>query len=336
VPWWSSNLPGSRLKSEPRRRLLESLERSVTTYCDDVSAALQRGARRWVDDVAAQVEADTRTAANRIRAALETPASDAQVAALADIERGLTAFRAAVAAWDATTQGPTQAPMAMAVGTPSHLATACVICERLAGVPFDYMAHAQFELARRTERRAEHVRAGGFCPIHTWQYAETASDVGIALAYAQLAHTAAELLSSPARIEDTPDGPAAAVAQLMPGPGRCPACRALADVERDAVAQVVAGLPAHTDGRQAPSLCVRHLAAVLADDPRHDRSRWLAQRLVDTLRRASEDMRTYSLKREALRGQLLSAEERAACLSVIRFLVGSREPARPWRTDDEL
>ena len=64
---------------------------------------------------------------------------------------------AAFASVNAIASSPTPTP---------RLAARCVICEQLGDLPFRYMAYAQWEIARREERRTEHGRRGGFCPLH--------------------------------------------------------------------------------------------------------------------------------------------------------------------------
>jgi plasmid stability protein len=123
---------------------------------------------------------------------------------------------------------------------PARALTRCAICERLADVAFEYMAQAQGELATGRERQAEHARSGGFCPTHTWQYAEIASDLGIAQGYAELTEAAADRLRAAEQDASTEDELQAALAQLLPGPERCPACVALAEAERAAVRELLA------------------------------------------------------------------------------------------------
>lgn len=66
------------------------------------------------------------------------------------------------------------------------------------------------------------------------------------------------------------------------------------------------------------------------------RARALAQRFVRTLRRLSEDMQTYSLKRQSLRGHLPSDEEEMAIVRLASYVAGHRELVRPWRRNDEI
>ena len=56
--------------------------------------------------------------------------------------------------------------------------------------------------------------------------------------------------------------------------------------------------------------------------------------LAATLRRDSEDMRDYALKREGLHSGLITAEESRAHLDALRHLAGLPELTRPWADVD--
>jgi len=326
---------GEKLAEDTRHRLLEAVDAAVAAYVDHVRSALIRGAGRWVEEIAAAVQRDTQGAAERVLENARHPGSDEHLALLGRLEKELAGFRGEIAHWETPTVTAAEESAPISPAASPGRAAPCAICERVALVPFDYMAHAQWELARRQEGRSEHVRTGGFCPLHTWQYAEIASEAGIALGYAPLAEAAAESIESVDGAGSAEDALAAAIARFMLGPERCPACVALADAEHDAVGDFIASLP-ETSAGQAPLLCLRHLGAVLAAGPGSERALWLARRLAETLKRASEDMRTYALKRDSLRSYLQSEEERAAAIQAIARLAGRRELVRPWRLTDEI
>jgi hypothetical protein len=246
--------------------------------------------------------------------------------------------RPGAAAWDidptAAEAEALQATQAPGERAPAPTLTRCAICEQLTLAAFHYMAEAQGELAAERERRGERARSGGFCPTHTWQYAEIASDLGIAIAYAELAEAAADRLRAAEREASTENELRGAVAQLLAGPDRCPACLALAEAERATIRELLAELqpePESADDATVPALCVAHTAAVLVAHPGLERGSRFVRALAETLGRASEDMRTYSLKRESFRRQLLSDEEQAAYLQAISYLTGNRDLIRPWR-----
>jgi plasmid stability protein len=338
LPWRLSVMPTARLEDEGYRLLKAALAQAAITAADSARSALVEAAARWVEDLGDRIEQVLLDAAGRVRTRLGIPVTDRDMRALGDVEERLATFRAEVAAWDvdvAAAQDEAQQGMPTSTGqAPARALTRCAICERLADVAFEYMAQAQGELATGRERQAEHARSGGFCPTHTWQYAEIASDLGIAQGYAELTEAAADRLRAAEQDASTEDELQAALAQLLPGPERCPACVALAEAERAAVRELLAELPAgpdDVDDAAVPALCVVHTAAVLAANPGLERGSRFVRALADTLGRASEDMRTYSLKRESFRRQLLSDEEQAAYLQAISYLAGNRDLIRPWR-----
>jgi GTPase SAR1 family protein len=338
VPWWFSIARPARLEDGGRRRLLEALEHGIATYCDDVQRAIAEAANLWVAAFGADVEAETRRSADRLRERLRLPGSDRHLALLEQTEQRLAGFRQKLGTWN---PGPAlehaQALEALHSRERARAAIgSCVICERIGRVPFDYLAHEQYELATRENSRTAHAERGGFCALHTWQYAETASDLGIALAYGELAQSAARLLRSAEQSESTEEELRDAALHFVPGRERCPVCLAVAEAERDAVAELLAHLPTAPSDANTPPLCILHAAAVLAADPGDERGRWIVRSLSDALERAAEDMQTYALKRESLRRHLMNDEERAAYLQAIARVAGHRELARPWRIDDEI
>jgi hypothetical protein len=340
LPWRLSMLGTSRLESEGYRLLSEGVAEAAGTVADMARDLLVQTAARWADDLSDWTQRAILDATDRVRTRLAMPDSDADAQTLAEVGQRLAAFRAEVAAWridptaaEAEELAAMQAPTPR---TPSRTLSRCHVCERLSLAAFDYLAHAQAELATQPQRRDEHVRSGGFCQTHTWQYAEIASDLGIALGYAELAEAAGERLRTAGQEASTLEELGTAVARLLTGPERCPACIALADAERAVVRELLAESQARPGGDPAaPALCVTHTAAVAAAAPGPEQARRFVRALADMLTRASEDMRTYSLKRDSFQRQLLSDEEQAAYLQAISYLVGSRDLVRPWQPGND-
>jgi hypothetical protein len=110
----------------------------------------------------------------------------------------------------------------------------------------------------------------------------------------------------------------------------------VAEAQSTAVQDLIDRLPEEPADGATPSLCVPHLAAVLAAGPGLERARWLARGLADALERAAEDMQMYALLRESLRGHLLTDEERTAYLRTVSRIAGQRRLAYPVRNDDRL
>jgi hypothetical protein len=55
--------------------------------------------------------------------------------------------------------------------------------------------------------------------------------------------------------------------------------------------------------------------------------------LATALRRAAEDMRSYALKREALRHSLVTDDETRAHSDALRLLAGAAALAEPWEPE---
>ena len=328
-PKLASGLSSARPR-DSSRQLQGALEASIDVYCQQARDAFAQAAEDWTRDLDDRVQRDLADAAARVRSRLDTPYRDDHATRLEDLASDLSAFQGDLVAWMPSPDDEPEAVLPTATDS-SAVAGPCAICQRVAMVPFEYLAHAQYELATRADRRAEHAAAGGFCPLHTWLYAQAADPVGIALTYAELATTLAGELHSAAGSPQVE----AILQQFRPTPDRCPVCRALGEAERAALADVLDQVSL-ADGTPPPiNLCVGHLAAVLACEPPMEQARSLIAVFAGAMLRAAEDMRTFALKRQALRRGLLNQQERTAPLQAILRIAGHRELARPWRTDED-
>ena len=191
----------------------------------------------------------------------------------------------------------------------------------------DYLRRSQFRLATREGEQQRHALAGGFCPLHTWQYAAMASPLGMSAGYPKLAAAVADALNSISEQDGTVADLAGGVADVAPQPGTCPLCAALAERERKAVSETVRQAPA---APTAAALCLRHLALALAAGPPPETGRAMVRALADALRRDGDDMRAYALKREGLHSGLVTQEESRAHLRALRRLAGLSALTQTW------
>lgn len=86
----------------------------------------------------------------------------------------------------------------------------------------DYLRRSQFRLATREGDQERHALAGGFCTLHTWQYAAIASPLGISAGYPKLAAAVADALEFLSEQAGTVADLAGRVAAVAPQPGTCP------------------------------------------------------------------------------------------------------------------
>jgi small GTP-binding protein len=336
LPWWLALIPAARLTNLQARQLSETLDATVASYRADVKDALVDAADRWAEMVGSQVEEETRRAVENLRERLRLPGSERHLQLLFALEQRFHAFAATVASWEPS---PSAAPAALDLGPTVRSSLSaiapCVICRRIAHIPFDFLADVQYELATREQSRKANAAQGGFCALHTWQYAELGSDLGIALTYAEVAAEASRQLRTAIRDDDSSAQLRELALRFTPGSARCPVCRAVAAAQEAAIVDLIEILPASPEESDAPPLCIPHLAAVLAADPNPKHASRFGAHLARELARVAEDMSTYALKRESMRRHLMNEDERASYLAAVARLAAFRELVRPWRNDDE-
>jgi GTP-binding protein EngB required for normal cell division len=209
----------------------------------------------------------------------------------------------------------------------------CPVCAGQGQALFAFFAKWQYQLA--TDAAEQHAFAAerGFCPVHTWQYQEMASPQGISDGYAPLIEALAGKLSR--MIERSPERAAEALAVLLADATTCAACRLVRETAAEQIEQLLTHLATaggRADYASSVWLCLPHMQAALAHlEQRADGTvernvitefllREQARRLSDL----AEDLRSYALKRDALRRGLLRQEEADAWRRALVQVVGER------------
>jgi nucleotide-binding universal stress UspA family protein len=319
---WRKTGPGD---AEVRDRLGAALAAAVDTFTERTRMACADAGREWARWLDERAALQMRQAADWFRQCVRTVPSDEDLAAAEGLIARLGAFQAAL---EAAGPPPAEAGTVMP-GSADAAAEGCPVCKQMEQALTGHLFTGQFRLATREEEQERHTRDGGFCPLHTWQYAAVASPLGISAGYAKLAASVADALESISTQDSTAAGRARGVTALTTEPGTCPVCAALADRERTAIADLVSQVPP-----VAAAPCLRHLALALAAGVEARAAQALLNALAAILRRDSEDMRAFALKREAYRSALVTAEESRAHLDALRRLAGPPALTQPW-TDQE-
>jgi GTPase SAR1 family protein len=307
---------------EIRRHLGDALTAAISAFEASARHSIQDAARDWARRLDDQAARQAREAADRFRQFLLTMPRDEDLTALDDLAARLVGVEEVLSAGDpcrgddATSQETASEASPQAVPARTD---GCVVCERMEATLNDHLRRGQFRLATREDDQARHAVAGGFCPLHTWQYAAIASPLGISAGYAKLAATVADMLDAFGQHAAPAEDVARWVAALTPQGGSCPLCAALAERERSAITEVTSQTP---DGAATATLCLRHLAPALAAAGTPEMGRPMLRALAAALRRDAEDMRAYALKREALHSGLVTDEESRAHLDTLRLLAG--------------
>jgi hypothetical protein len=309
---------------EIRDRLAAALAAAADTFTDRVRDAFAEAAREWAGRLDEQAAQQIRQGADRFRRCLRTVPDDADLAALDSLITRLAAFQAELDNPEESAEDDSAATLS-ATASPDAAAGGCTVCRQMEQTLTSHLFTGQFRLATREDEQERHTVGGGFCPLHTWQYAAVASPVGISAGYAGLAASVADTLEALSRQDSPAADLARRVAALTAGPGKCPVCVALAARERTAIAELIAQTP------PAPAaLCLQHLALALSAGAGPETGRALLRGLAARLRRDSEDMRAFALKREAYHSGLVTAEESRAHTDALRRLAGLAALTQPW------
>ncbi len=334
-PEWTVQVPlprrfGRKLNggdTELRHHLADALSTAISAFEASARARFEDAAQGWARRLDEQAAAQAREAAAYFRRCLRTTPKDEDLAALNDLAARLAGIQASLTARDTSSDRDAGEP-APAASTQAGAGRAggCVVCEQMQATLSEHLRRDQFRLATREHDQARHALAGGYCPLHTWQYAAIASPLGISAGYAKLAASLADALESIGRKGGTAGDLASPVAALNPRTGTCPLCALLTERERSVITEITSGTPAETG---SATLCLRHLTQALAADPAPETGQAMVQALADALRRNADDMRTYALKREALHSGLLTEEESGAYLDALRRLAGLPALSQP-------
>lgn len=305
---------------EVRRRLLDGVDAAITSYEERAREGFSDAARSWLERFRDSVEKNTRASADRFRRELHATPREQDLAMLDELAERLATFRAELDTWDPDVDETSGVDIPTEPASHPQRGELCVVCERMEATLSERLRHDQFRLATSPHEQVLHAQGGGFCRLHTWAYAAMASPVGISAGYARLAESLADTLDSVA--DGTVEQLADRVAESVQRSDRCPVCAALAESERSAVTDVASETLTGT-------LCLRHVSLALAAGPAAEHGRAMVSALSAALRRNSEDMRAYALKRAALHSGLLTDEESEAYLHTLHLLSGQSALVRP-------
>jgi Dynamin family len=324
------NRSSARLGDQARPAISIVTDAAVADFGERAGPALLAAGGDWARRVGEQAQRQASAEGAQFLRYLSEPRRDDESAVLADLTGRLTAFRDELVAWTPDDSRPAASAEAEPRAAPNPAtAGVCAICGQLEAAQTEYLIRRQFLLATSEGDQLQHAETGGFCPLHTWLYSHLSSPVGISAGNARLAsQLAGALREADARSPDPSElaGHVTAIAETR----ACPACTLLRATEREAAAELAAHALA---AAEPPRLCLRHLALVLEERPSLPAGRAMTSELALSLQRASENMRAYALKREALRRDLITSDEASAYSDALRLLAGQAALALPARPD---
>lgn len=212
----------------------------------------------------------------------------------------------------------------------------CPICSELVRVALDFFTESQYELANHEAAQRAHAAQRGFCPLHTWQLAAMASPIGLSVGHAAWL---ADLSHRLAALADSPQDAGAELSGWTQDPRDCRVCRLLRSAE-DAYAARLAAWLAEPSGRDAYAsshgVCLRHLRFLVSLASTPGTVEFLLRHAAARCEALSEDMRSYVIKREALRHALVNRDEEEAYLRALVLLAGHRQLSLPPSKEREI
>jgi predicted GTPase len=208
----------------------------------------------------------------------------------------------------------------------------CPVCEHIGEQALDFFVHWQYRISAEENARKEFATELGFCPVHTWQLLSLCSPHGASIGLAQLAeHIALELKEASNTFLKGEK-----VGSLVHDSSNCRICKLLRQEEKDYIHQL-ASLVEEPTGRshyqRSQGVCLRHLSLLLDVTVSSESHDFLLSHAVKCFEEDAEDMRSYSLKIDALRRGLQNSNEEDAYRRTVIRMVGDRNVCLPWAED---
>jgi GTPase SAR1 family protein len=205
----------------------------------------------------------------------------------------------------------------------------CPVCKHMTENAADFFVHWQNRVAMDEKSQSWFAEEHGFCPLHTWQLMGVSSPQGASLGYAKLTEKIArEIIEKDVSLLAGDE-----IQQMVPDSGNCHVCENQRQAEKNYIHQLARfilkniGLHHYLESQ---GVCLRHLGMLVKEVSSEEINKSLIKHSAQRLDEATEDMRNYSLKRDALRRSLLNRNEEDAYMRSVVHLVGDRMLCMPW------
>lgn len=200
----------------------------------------------------------------------------------------------------------------------------CPVCDHVKHGLFLFFSDMQYTLATDEQAQQLHAEALGFCPLHTWHLFAVASPRGLSIAYPKLAERLAAELTA---LADSRSTSGRDVERLRASSQSCRACRFLSDLEREYLQQLARHF-SDRRFRQAYSrshgVCLHHLAMLVDATSAAECAQYLLTEAARCFTELNDDMQSFAIKRDAIRGALLNEDENDAYRRTLVHLTGDR------------
>ena len=201
--------------------------------------------------------------------------------------------------------------------------TGCPICRKLLTFTFDYFSGFQYWIATKEAERNSFAMELGFCSYHSWFLLSLSSTAGASTGFSKLAEYTSDMLKIILSREDQEQE----FKKIIKKGKNCSVCGLVSKVETEYVKSFGENL---SDNREftkyinSNGLCLRHLGLLVGNIKDKDLIKQVISHTADRFQEFSEDMKSYSMKREALRRSLINKNEESACREAVTHLSGER------------
>jgi GTP-binding protein EngB required for normal cell division len=209
LPWWAYVAPVRWFPTPIVRRFTVALDALLAQYRSNVDATVRIGMKGYVDRVGREIVTRIDANAARIKGALLSEGSgtnrkvfDELLDRARDLRRrfdneGESRTLPKDEGWGGSVVAVARSSVAV------RSVRECLICRAVVKAVFDFLSKLQYELSTDAEAQREHAETGGFCPVHTWLYANLTSPLSVSRAYAAILKARAAELSHLSRAAET-------------------------------------------------------------------------------------------------------------------------------------
>ncbi|PYL09187.1 MAG: hypothetical protein DME33_04955 [Verrucomicrobia bacterium] len=211
---------------------------------------------------------------------------------------------------------------------PANLRTrGCPVCNYVIKTARDFFAHWQYALASDEAAQESFATELGFCPRHAWQLHSMSSPWGESIGLSALTEKIAHALAN-TECDETASSNVHKIPRLREN---CRICAMLKDAEAAYVERLATFISEEKGAqlyKRSGGLCLPHLARMFAVVSNPVR-KFLLTTASRRFEQVTQQMRNYAAKREALRRDLISADEEDASLRALVHLVGAEDYCAP-------
>lgn len=183
----------------------------------------------------------------------------------------------------------------------------CEVCDEILDAVFNFLRTYQYKLSTSEGTQLEHAKTGGFCPLHTWQYANLASPQGVCNAYPQLLFRFSRELRELGEFGTEGYHSCVVVDPPLPPYEACRACQVASQAEERAIECLAKTTPGHD--LPSKNFCLQHLHDLLLRLRDISVGCSLLLALSEKLARVGENMQRHALQFEGRRRDLMTDEE---------------------------